>query len=608
MDMRWTPGAEDGCFDVVFRRPHLPPVLFPEEDHKRPWRAYANEPLRGKALGGLALELRGHLKDRLPEYMVPSAFVLLDALPQTPNGKIDRKALPEPDQGRPEGAAAFVAPRTPTEEILARAWAEVLGAERVGVHDNFFDLGGHSLQAVQLVARASKALGRDLPVKALFLHPTVAALAEALESGADVGLAVRPQQRTLSVDASQIEREHLSIERRPLLPLFESGQLAPVQAAAIGYLPSALLEYTGLSPRTIIERWCAGRPVVSGLYETALGRIGLLLLPRFDFQLYQDSADLLGVLGQALLTAGRLGARVVSLTGLLPSATRYGRDLEQALPGQPVPRITTGHATTTAAVVLSVRRILSQASRDLTQERVSFVGLGSVGTATLRALLRCLPHPAEIRLCDVYSKRHALLELRREIREDLGYGGPVRVLEARGAVPPELYESSLVVGATNVPDIVDVEQLQPGTLLVDDSSPHCFRVDRAAHRLRQRQDILFTEGGMLRAPDPLDQVLYIPADLEEVVPAVPAELFSNYDPRHITGCVLSSLLSAQRMDLPPSVGLVGLPMCLDHYQTLEQLGFQAAALHCEGYAVEEDAVAAFRDHFGCVGILEGSPA
>jgi hypothetical protein len=399
----------------------------------------------------------------------------------------------------------------------------------------------------------------------------------------------------------------LTIERRPLLPLFESGQLAPVQAAAIGYLPSALLEYTGLSPRTILEKWCADRPVVSGIYETPLGRIGLLLLPRFDFQLYQDPADLLGVLGQALLTAGRLGARVVSLTGLLPSATHYGQDLEHALPGQQLPRITTGHATTTAAVVLSVHRILAEAGRDLAQERVGFVGLGSVGTAALRAMLRCLPHPAEIRLCDVYSKRHALLELRQEILEDLGYCGPVQVLEARGAVPPELYESTLVVGATNVPDILDVEQLQPGTLLVDDSSPHCFRVDRAAHRLRQRQDILFTEGGMLRAPGPLEQVLYLPANLEKVVRDGPAELFANYDPRHITGCVLSSLLSAQRTDLPPTVGLVGLQMCLDHYHTLEQLGFQAAALHCEGYAVDEGVVAGFRDRFGHVGILEEAP-
>src|SRR5262249_53125217 len=207
----------------------------------------------------------------------------------------------------------------------------------------------------------------------------------------------------------------------------------------------------------------------------------------------------------------------VSLTGLLPSATRYGLALQEAVAGQDLPRLTTGHATTAAAVVLAVRRIVTEAGRDLARERVGFVGLGSVGAARLRTLLRCLPHPAEIRLCDVYSRREALLGLRRELTEDLGYRGPVHVLEARGTVPPGLYESSLLVGATNVPDILDVDRLAPGTLLVDDSSPHCFRLDRAVRRLRERQDLLFTEGGLLRAPQPLRQVLYVPADLEQKV-------------------------------------------------------------------------------------------
>jgi amino acid adenylation domain-containing protein len=614
IDMRWTPGTVDGRFDVVFRRREVAAVHFPEEAGPRSWRDYVNEPLRGKATQGLALELRGHLKDRLPEYMVPSAFVLLDALPQTPNGKIDRKALPAPDQDRPDGTVAFVAPRTQTEENLARAGAEVLGLEQVGVHDNFFDLGGHSLQAVQFVARISKALGRDVPVKALFLHPTVATLAEALESGgaAPAGPAALDRNGAAS-SAMPLDEDRLTalapqltIERRPMMPLFESGELAPVQAAAIGYLPSALLEYTGLSPRDIIEGWCAGRPVVSGLYETPLGRIGLMLLPRFDSQVYHDPEDLLGVLGQAVLDAGRLGAQMVSLTGLLPSATRYGQTLEEALAGQKAPRITTGHATTTAAVVLSVRGLLAVAGRDLTRERVGFLGLGSVGTAVLRTLLRCLPHPAEISLCDVYNKRDALHELRREVVEELDYRGPVHVLEARGGVPAELYESSLLIGATNVPDILDVDQLAPGTLLVDDSSPHCFRVDRAVRRLHERQDVLFTEGGMLRAPRPLRQVLYVPADLEQIVPTIPAEAIGNYDPQHITGCVLSSLLSARQADLPPTIGLVGPQACLDHYQALERLGFRAA-LHCEGGTLDEAGVRDFRCRFGRDGNTQGTP-
>jgi amino acid adenylation domain-containing protein len=526
VDIRWTAGANDGRFDVVFQRRDRAgttgaAVTFPgEAAGRRPWQTYANDPLRGKVLQDLVPRLRDHLKANLPEYMVPSAFVVLPALPLTPNGKLDRNALPAPEQQRPDWHGAFVAPRNPTEELLAALWAEILGLERVGVYDNFFDLGGHSLQAAQVVGRASKALHRDIPVKALFLHPTVAALAAAAEDAAAESPA--PPRRdggpSAAVPLAKTQLAALApfmtIERRPLLPLFESGELAPVEAAAIGYLPSVLLRYTGLAPKEVIDGWCSGRPVVSGLYETPLGRIALLLIPRFDSQLYQEPEDLLGVLSQALRTAGKLGARAVSLTGLLPSATDYGLALQQGITGQELPQITTGHATTAAAVVLAVRRLLSEAGRDLTQERVGFVGLGSVGTASLRALLHCLPPPAEIRLCDVYGKREALLGLRRELLGELGYRGPVHVLEARGSVPPGLYESSLLIGATNVPDILDVDRLAPGTLLVDDSSPHCFPLDRAARRLRERRDILFTEGGMLRAPRRLQQVIYLPAELE----------------------------------------------------------------------------------------------
>jgi amino acid adenylation domain-containing protein len=124
-------------------------------------------------------DLRRSLKQRLPDYMVPSAFVMLEAMPLTPSGKVDRRALPAPQ--RPERQPGFVAARTPTEEILASLWSEVLGLGPVGVQDNFFELGGHSLLATKLMSRLRQTFQLDLPLRALFEEPTIAELSETIE-------------------------------------------------------------------------------------------------------------------------------------------------------------------------------------------------------------------------------------------------------------------------------------------------------------------------------------------------------------------------------------------------------------------------------------------
>jgi len=131
-------------------------------------------------------EMRDHLRALLPDFMVPSAFVWLDALPLTPNGKVDRRALPDP--GAP-AAAAPTAPRNPTEEVIAGIWTEVLGVEDVGVEDDFFVLGGHSLRATQVLSRISRALEVELPLRVLFETPTVAGLAAAVEAAGGGALA-----------------------------------------------------------------------------------------------------------------------------------------------------------------------------------------------------------------------------------------------------------------------------------------------------------------------------------------------------------------------------------------------------------------------------------
>ena len=152
--------------------------------------------------------IRKHLQSKLPEYMIPSLFIVLDEMPLTPNGKIDRRSLPEPDGEQVRGENEYVEPRTPTEETVVEIWKEVLRAEKIGVHDNFFELGGHSLLATLLLSRIQKMFSVELPLRVVFESPTVAEQAEAIiqiqvETIGDDSLA------KLSDEISQLSEEEL---------------------------------------------------------------------------------------------------------------------------------------------------------------------------------------------------------------------------------------------------------------------------------------------------------------------------------------------------------------------------------------------------------------
>ena len=134
----------------------------------------------------LGRELRAYLKERLPEYMVPSAFAQLEQIPLTPQGKVDRKALPNPDQATGQDGR-YEAPRNAEEELIAGIWSEVLQVERVGIHDNFFELGGHSLIATQVVSRMRAIFNVEIPLRTLFEGPTVTALANNIEAAIRTG-------------------------------------------------------------------------------------------------------------------------------------------------------------------------------------------------------------------------------------------------------------------------------------------------------------------------------------------------------------------------------------------------------------------------------------
>lgn len=181
----WSGDGANGCYEVVYVRQDIEttadevvPAISTRSELK-PWSAYANNPMQSKE--ALVPKLRNFLKQKLPDYMIPTAFVFLDTLPLTPSGKVDRRSLPAPTQDRPVLEQEFVAPRTPVEEQLVDIWVQVLNVHPIGVRDNFFELGGHSLLMMQLLSQVKDAFKINLPLHYLLENPTVVGMAQAME-------------------------------------------------------------------------------------------------------------------------------------------------------------------------------------------------------------------------------------------------------------------------------------------------------------------------------------------------------------------------------------------------------------------------------------------
>jgi amino acid adenylation domain-containing protein len=185
VDITWSNSNTEGNYDVIFVRQDIvgKKSLFPHSTTlSHPWSSYANNPLQAKVARLLAPQLQTYTAQKLPAYMIPSAFVVLKSLPLTANGKVDRLALRAYDPIKPKLQENYIAPRTSVEQVLVKIFGELLGFKRVGIYDDFFKLGGHSLLATQLVSRVRDALSVELPLRSVFEASTIAQLSKVVEN------------------------------------------------------------------------------------------------------------------------------------------------------------------------------------------------------------------------------------------------------------------------------------------------------------------------------------------------------------------------------------------------------------------------------------------
>lgn len=538
-----------------------------------------------------AQTLGAYLSLSLPDYMIPSHFLRLANLPLSPNGKIDKAALPDPRTPN-NSRTARQPPRNPTERRILEIWSKVLSVAETDVDADFFALGGHSIHVVSLVSQLRSALGVPVSPRDIYLNPTVAGLTQALRDQLRPAAMLTTETSATAVPAGGIR---VQVERRPLLTLLASGELAPVDAVAVDYLSDDLIKESGASEKEIITQWCSGLPVFSGVRELPTGRIGFITLPRFGSQLFGDPAALRRELEQTLKMATFVGARAVSLTGMLAAATDYGRMLTPLLHDKAL-QVTTGHDTVTATLLASLHALLTAAGRQLSHERVGIVGLGSIGSGVLGLMLDNLGHPPELLLFDAHKDARELTALQQRITVDHRYAGKLRVLPSGTKVPDSFYEATLVISATDSSDLLDVDRLAPGTLLLTDSGRYGFALERALGRLRTVGDLLLTEGDVIHLGQPAPTTLYLPEFIAEALSLRALRSFLQRDPATITGCVLSALLTSK--GVPPTTGPVTTAAAQQHVHQLAALGLRAAPLHIHGETLSAKSVSEFRSHHG----------
>ncbi|MFB8791840.1 MAG: amino acid adenylation domain-containing protein [Potamolinea sp.] len=224
INISWSDSGTKDSYDVVFVRQEarenktmlqLSSQHLSRSTQSSSWRSYANNPLQAKLARNLVPQLQNYLTKKLPDYMIPSAYIVLESLPLTPNGKVNRPALPSPTIIKPELTGNYVTPQTAVEERLVKIWAEVLGLKRVGIYDNFFELGGHSLLATQLISRVRDAFKMELPLRSVFEAPTIAELAKVIESFKDSNAKSQtPALVPISRDSRRIKLSSLNKESK----------------------------------------------------------------------------------------------------------------------------------------------------------------------------------------------------------------------------------------------------------------------------------------------------------------------------------------------------------------------------------------------------------
>ncbi len=379
-------------------------------------------------------------------------------------------------------------------------------------------------------------------------------------------------------------------------PRLDAASLVAVPA----HTPSSgLRAEAAADANRICQHVMGGEAYLSNVMRSKFGKVGFILIPVSDVDLFKDKQRSLDAALKGVELAAALGAKCVSFTGMIPAATDYARTIAAAVQTRAATnpdlnglQLTTGHAGVVAAFALNIDRLLEFAGRRYIDERVAFVGLGSIGEGIAR-FMAARPAPRHIYLVDISKKKSHLEQLKADLARD-GEIPPSHIeiitVEAQDSLPADLYANvSLILSATSGPEVIDIDALAPGTLIVDDSFPLGYNSHKAVKRMREAADIMITIAGAFQGPVDfaLDHVAADPEDasldiLRQVMPRM-----ANPWPNCLTGCVYSAHLTPH-FGLPETIGPVTGDAARQFYDTLRRHDFQGTPPYFFTFGADHD--------------------
>jgi amino acid adenylation domain-containing protein len=363
------------------------------------------------------------------------------------------------------------------------------------------------------------------------------------------------------------------------LNLKETG---PVNSALIGYLPSLKsLPLNREGAEKIREKLFNGKKaLLCETIKTELGNTGTILLPLFAEEITSSSGkQVLEYIKEAVKLADSIGIKSVSLAGMLPSVTGYATKVS----GPAGLKATTGHSCTVAAVVKTFQQVIETTGLNLKESTLAFVGLGSIGKAVLYTLLSMNIRPEKIVLCDLFTSFQHLENIEKYICRNLNFEGTVIRAISSGNLPEQVYGANIMVSAVSRPEVINIDMLKPGTILIDDSFPYCFDTGAAISRMEKQEDILVTGGGLLKT-EFSERLIYFPEENKYISNLLTA----SFIPGTLASCQFEALLLASEPDLPVTKGLADYQQAEKYLTVLDKRKIKPAPFHIGKYIVDHE--------------------